>query len=104
MFGEDAEGRRNRHHFGRSILHHSRSRRHGDSELFGNELVEVFDRCVCPPLPSSCLVESIELTDPSEVSIISLPKQLAVVWLGDLFGQTGNGAAQKVRASSSLEN
>ncbi|GAA5953017.1 hypothetical protein JCM3765_003033 [Sporobolomyces pararoseus] len=27
--------------------------------------------------------------------IISLPKQLAVVWLGELFGETGNGAAQK---------
>ncbi|GAA6007362.1 hypothetical protein JCM11491_003104 [Sporobolomyces phaffii] len=34
--------------------------------------------------------------------IISLPKQLAVVWLGDLFGQTGNGAAQKESRTISL--
>ncbi|GAA5873016.1 hypothetical protein JCM16303_006915 [Sporobolomyces ruberrimus] len=34
--------------------------------------------------------------------IISLPKQLAVVWLGDLFGQTGNGAAQQQSRTISL--
>ncbi|GAA5936501.1 TVP38/TMEM64 family protein [Sporobolomyces koalae] len=34
--------------------------------------------------------------------IISLPKQLAVVWLGELFGETGNGGAQKESRAISL--
>ncbi|GAA5897928.1 VTT domain-containing protein [Sporobolomyces salmoneus] len=34
--------------------------------------------------------------------IISLPKQLAVVWLGELFGETGNGEAQKQSRAISL--
>ena len=46
MFGEDAEGRWNCHYLGRKILGYSGSRRYGDPELFGNELVDVLDRCV----------------------------------------------------------
>lgn len=82
MFGEDAEGRRDRHYQCCEVLDHPGSRRDGDPELFGHELVEIFDRSVRLSL-SSLILSQLSKTDavsPSQYNLATETTRGRLAW------------------------